>query len=300
MPLLATPVELSLKNILVATDFSLHSEAALNYVLPLAEKFHSTLHLAYVIRPGLLDQGLGGTSTELDQLRSDAKERLESLATVAGDIPHRVWLAEGEVSKAIRTLANENWIDLIVVGASGKANLDKLFLGSVAEEIFRKATCPVLTVGPRVSVKPSGPALKQILYLTNLTEESHCGLDYAISLASHCMAQLMLLHVVEKDEPYPPDQDTLRSYRSILHNLLPQGADLPVEPVLRVEVGKNPAARILWVADEIEASLIVMDVRAEEPWAAHLRDRAYAIISFANCPVLTVRTRSIQEEALTE
>ena len=73
-----------------------------------------------------------------------------------------------------------------------------------------------------------------------------------------------------------------------------------MEPVLCVEIGKNPAARILWVADEIEASLIVMDVRAEEPWAAHLRDRAYVIISFATCAVLTVRTRAIQGETLQE
>ncbi|MGB7821636.1 MAG: universal stress protein [Candidatus Sulfotelmatobacter sp.] len=193
------------------------------YVLPLAEKFHSTLHLAQVIQPGLLDQGFAGTSTELELMRTDAREKLEFLATVAGNVPHRTWLAEGEVSKAIRTLASENWIDLIVVGASGKANLDKFFLGSIAEGIFRKATCPVLTVGPRVAVKAPGPVLKQILYLTNLREESHCALDYAISLASHCGAQLMLLHVVEQDEPNPPDQESLRSYRSILHNLLPQG-----------------------------------------------------------------------------
>ena len=93
----------------------------------------------------------------------------------------------------------------------------------MAEEIFRKAICTVLTVGPRVAVKAPGPVLKQILYLTNLREESHSALDYAISLASHCGAQLMLLHVVEQDEPNPPDQESLRSYRSILHNLLPQG-----------------------------------------------------------------------------
>ena len=63
-----------------------------------------------------------------------------------------------------------------------------------------------------------------------------------------------------------------------------------MEPVLRIEVAKRPTGRILEVADEIGANLVVMDVRPEEAWATHLRDRVYDIISWVNCPVLTVRT----------
>ena len=65
-----------------------------------------------------------------------------------------------------------------------------------------------------------------------------------------------------------------------------------VEPVLRIEVSKHPTGRILEVADEITASLVVMDVSPEETWATHLRDKVYEIVSWANCPVLTVRTKS--------
>jgi len=65
-----------------------------------------------------------------------------------------------------------------------------------------------------------------------------------------------------------------------------------VDPVLRVEVAKNSAARILQVAEEIGADLILMDVRPEQPWATHLRDKVSEIISCASCPVLTVCTKA--------
>ena len=103
----------------------------------------------------------------------------------------------------------------------------------------------------------------------------------------------MLLHVVEQEEPKRSDHEWLSAYRRILRNLLPESAsDLPVQPVLRIEVSKHPAGRILQVADEITASLVVMDVSPEEAWATHLRDKVYEIVSWANCPVLTVRTKT--------
>jgi len=76
-----------------------------------------------------------------------------------------------------------------------------------------------------------------------------------------------------------------------MRNLLPDiAADLRERPTLRVEVSKNVTARILQTADEVRADLIVMDVHPENALSTHLRDRVYPIISWANCPVLTVRT----------
>jgi nucleotide-binding universal stress UspA family protein len=296
MPLLSTPTELSLKNVLVATDFSPSSRSALAYVLPILRRFHSTLHLVHVTRPLPLDLTSSAIDPQIqEQVRRNAEEEMQSIAATVDGISCQTSVREGEVWEVIEDIARRNHMDLVVVGTSGKSTIQKLLLGSVAEEIFRKCKCPVLTVGPHVTVNSSGPVLKQILYLTNLREESHCGLDYALSLASHHAAQVMLLHVVEQDEPKKPDYEWLKSYRQILSNLLPEGADLAIEPVLRIETGRNPSARILWVAEEIKADLIVMEVRPGEPWATHLRDRAYEIISFANCPVLTVRTRAVSE-----
>jgi nucleotide-binding universal stress UspA family protein len=289
---LISPIEGSLKNILIATDFSPASFAALTRVVPIARQFNSVVHIVYVIHPPEIDIAPAANSEIYRQVRVDAQRQLELLETAVGTVPHRKWLREGEVSAAVEDLVRSEQIDLVVVGTSGKSDLKKFFLGSTAEEILRTATCPVLTVGPHASSESSGVPLAQIVYVTKLWEESHDGLQYAIRLAIHSKSRLLLLHVIEQDEPQQSDYEWLKAYRRILRNLLPEYAgELLLEPVLRVEVAKNSTGRILQVADEVGADLIVMDVRPEEAWATHLRDKVYEIISCANCPVLTVRTK---------
>jgi len=287
------PVEISLKNILVATDFSPVSFAALTCVLPIARQFNSVVHIVHVIHPPASDIASPGANSDIcQQAHVDAQRQMELLETVVGTVPHQTWLKEGKVSAAVEDLVRSQQINLIAVGASGKSELKKFFLGSAAEEIVRTATCPVLTVGPHASTSRCEP-LAQLLYVTHFWEESHYGLQYAIRLALEYKSRLLLLHVIEQDEPKQSDQEWLREYRRILRSLLPGNAgDLHVEPVLRVEVAKNAAARILQVADEVGAGLIVMDIRPEEPWATHLHDKVSEIISCASCPVLTVRTKA--------
>ncbi len=293
MAQLTTPIEISLKNILVASDFSPAALAALTCVVPLARQFNSVIHLVHVIHPPEIAIASPEVDSETCQkVHMDAQRQLDLLETAVGTVPHRTWLREGKVSEAVEDLVRSQHIDLVVVGASGKSDLKKFFVGSVAEEVVRTATCPVLTVGPHASSTNGCELLAQILYVTHFWEESHYGLQYAIRLATQYKSRLLLLHVIEQDEPKQADHEWLGEYRRILRNLLPEYAgDLLLEPVLRIEVAKNSTARILQVADEIGADLIVMDLRPEEPWATHLRDKVSEIISCACCPVLTMRTK---------
>ncbi len=295
------PIEVRLKNILVATDFSPASLTALTCVLPLARQFNSTIHILHVIQPHGIDLKPAEDSTMCQQAHMEAQHQLEQLDTLVGSVPHQTWLRKGKVWEAVEDVLQSEHIDLIVVGASVKSELKKFFLGSVAETIVREAPCPVLAVGPHVSSVACGPSLAQLLYATNLWEESHHGLEYAIQLAIQYRSRLLLLHVVEQEEPKRSDHEWLSDYRRLLQHLLPERADdLSVEPVLRVEVAKNSTARILQVADEIGADLIVMDVCPEEPWATHLQDKVFEIISSAKCPVLTVRTKNERASSLVE
>jgi nucleotide-binding universal stress UspA family protein len=293
MAQLTTPTEIPLKSILVATDFSPAALAALMRVLPIARQFNSVIHIVHIIHPPKIDISSPAANLEIcQQPHIDAQRQLELLETAVGTIPHRTWLREGEVSEAVEDLVRSEHIDLVAVGANGKSDLKKFFLGSVAEEIVRTAACPVLTIGPHASSTSCSERLVQLLYVTHFREESHYGLQYAVRLAIQYKSRLLLLHVIEQDEPKQSDHEWLREYRRILRNLLPEYAgNLLVEPVLRVEVAKNSTARILQVADEIGADLIVMDIRPEEPWATHLRDKVSEIISCASCPVLTLCTK---------
>ncbi len=293
MQQLASPAGVSLKKILVATDFSASSVSALACVVPIAQASDSVVHILHVIRPPEI--AIASPEAEADiseQKQLDAQRQLSPLETVVGAVPHRMWLREGDVWASIDSIVRSEQIDLIAVGASGKSDFKKFLVGSVAEEVIRKATRPVLSVGPH-ALRNSGGAsfLAQLLYVTNLWEDSHDGLQYAIQMAIRYRSRLVLLHVVEQEEPKRSDHEWLGAYRRILRNLLPESAaDLPSEPVLRIEVAKHTTGRILQVADEIGANLVVMDVRPEEAWTTHLRDKVYDIISGVNCPVLTVRS----------
>jgi nucleotide-binding universal stress UspA family protein len=294
MAQLTIPIEVSLKNILVTTDFSEASLSALTCIMPIAKVSNTVVHILHVIHPREIPIASPEAEANIsEQVQMDAQRRLASLENVVGTIPHRMWLREGEVWEAVQDVIRSEHIDLVAVGASGKSDLKKFFVGSVAEEIVRKATCPVLTVGPHATSTRDRVHLAQLLYVTDFWEESHYGLEYAVRLATRYKSRLMLLHVLEQEERRQTDHEWLRSYRRILRNLLPECAgDLPIEPVLRIEVSKHPSARILQVADEVKADVVIMDVRPEETWATHLRDKVYEIISWVNCPVLTVRTKS--------
>ena len=100
--------------------------------------------------------------------------RLRDLAIAAGhDITTHPLLEEGRVGKAIHKLALQRETDLVVVGTHGGGTLQRLMLGSRAEEIFREVPCPVLTVGPCVYRRPALEIrFKHILYATDFSANS--------------------------------------------------------------------------------------------------------------------------------
>ena len=282
--------QVSLQNILVPTDFSKGSICALEYMLPMVRQFNSCVHVVHVIRSPMVAFTAPGIDAEVRrQARATAQRQLDRLEAMLGDVRHRFWLYEGDIPETIEGLVRSAHIDMIAAGTSGKSNLRKLFLGSVAEEILRTATCPVLLVGPRTLILKPGSVLTQILYVARFWEKSSCGLKYAISIAQQFKARLLFLHVIEQGGP-ERDDEWLNTYRRRLASLLTD-ADwgFAADPVLRVESARNVASRILQVAAEVAANLIIMDGPQQEPWANHSPDPVYEVVSAALCPVLSIR-----------
>ncbi len=159
------PVKLD--NILFATDFSPASEAALGYALSIARHYDSKLFVAHVIRPDLYQmlppENLTGV---LEQIRHYAEQEMANLL-ISGrlrGIPHEILLEQGQFWSVLSGMMEKNDIDLVVVGTRGRTGVQKLLLGSVAEEIFRLSYRPVLTVGPTVSGRaPEEASLRQII-----------------------------------------------------------------------------------------------------------------------------------------
>lgn len=299
---------ISLKNILFATDFSAVSEAALPYAAAMSFRYGGMMHIAHVlpeinlVRPSSIDPITIGTIYE--DAHSGAQEEMHELSLRLQRFPHHTYVRHGQVSAVLSEIIREQKIDLLVAGTHGRTGFGKLLLGSVAEEIFRTATCPVLTVGPNVPPLTNSPKhrrngeipltdmeFRRILYATDFSPHSVAAASYAFSLAQEFRARLTLLQVIEEygehlqDRPGPIDA-ALRK----LEGLEPEGADLRWAPEPMVEFGP-PAERILQIAAEREADLIVLGARPEHidaathlPWAT-----AHRVVAHANCPVLTVR-----------
>ena len=290
----------AMRNILLATDFSHSSNAALAHAASIARRYDAKMFVAHVIRPDAyqLVPPEAATST-LEQTRRYAEQQMAGLL-ISGrlrDIPHQVLLGTGELWPVLQDLMSEHEIDLIVVRTHGRTGVRKLLLGSAAEEIFRMASCPVLTVGPKVAV-PEGNALapdplsrRRFLYATDFTSHSERAAAYAISLAQENQAHLTLLHVVQESSDVS-EQNRARMvefFHKRLRALLPDEANLWCEPEIIVEYGEAADA-ILKVAAETKTELIALGVRRAGTFPGHLPPAtAYKVVCQATCPVLTVR-----------
>ena len=140
---------LDLKKILVPTDFSVHSEKALQYGLELAGKFGSELHLFHVVEPlpVFFGDGVYVPPDSTAEVIAAAKTKLEEFDSVSHTRFKVVRsVVEGHPFVEIIQYAKENTIDLVIVGTHGRGAIAHMLLGSEAEKVVRKAPCPVLVV----------------------------------------------------------------------------------------------------------------------------------------------------------
>jgi len=291
-----TQTRISLKNILYATDFSPAAEAALPYAIGLATRYGAKVYGLHVRFPATYPiVGPEAMPQIIEAAEEQAKLEAQQLHEILAPVPHDVSVCEGEIWPLISDMAAKQKIDLIVIGTSGRTGVSRLLLGSVAEEIFRKASCPVLTVGPHASQDTDRRLeMKEILYATDFSPESLAALPYAVSLAQEHQAGLTLLHVVgeSKTEELVHAEQYADSIIRQLHNLVPPEAELWCEPKYKVQHGPE-ADKIMEVATATGADLIVLGVRGAEgkmTAATHLgRPIAHRVVTRARCPVLTVR-----------
>jgi nucleotide-binding universal stress UspA family protein len=282
---------ISLKNILLATDFSPSSQAALPHALSIAMKYGAKLYPAHVIHlspfpnssPTLAWQAVAS------QAAREAQKAMDAIRQKLANIPHEVLFRRGEIWTELSRVVAEKEIDLIVAGTHGRTGVSKMLLGSAAEEIFRHAPCPVLTVGPHVSASPKGVAEShEILFATDLTPHSLAAAPYAISLAQQNQVRLSLLHVIREMETNLSSEVVKERLRA----LVPAEAEFWCRPNYFVRHGL-PEAEILDLAGERAVDLIVLGVRPVRgipriathlPWTI-----AHRIVIQAHCPVLTIR-----------
>jgi len=137
---------LTIHTILHPTDFSDHSAFALPLACALARDHGARLVLLHVAPRPVIVYGEGVIPPLADDYPERLREELHQLQVPDPSIPVDRQFREGDPVTEILAVAEDTNADLIVMGTHGRTGLERLLMGSVAEQVMRKAPCPVLTV----------------------------------------------------------------------------------------------------------------------------------------------------------
>ena len=305
-----TDLALRLKSVLMATDLSPASVKPLHHALTIARHYGAKLHVTHVVSsvpylmagPEALELGCDAAFQDMQQLQ---RELLHD-GSLNG-LDYEFTVRRGCVWDQLRAAISEKQIDVAVVGTHGRCGLEKVILGSIAEEVFRQADCPVLTVGPH-SYREGRIALftdetRTYVFATDFSDASLDSLPHAVSFAGRTKARLIVVHVVPTD-PIPQfpgrygTSDVILLREGVrkacmrqLDQVVPRDQEMPAEIEFAVRFG-IPSEKILEIALNREADLIILGLRrpslvgtvSHTPWTT-----AYEVVCGAGCPVLTVR-----------
>ena len=288
MQALQTVNSISFKNILFLTDFTEASGAAMAYATGVARHYNAQLYAAHACDPVILTEA--AASEIIQEVEDNSRERLTSLAKATG-LACTPLFVRGSVESAVPHWITEHGIDLIVLGTHGRRGLKHFLMGSVAEAIFRSATCPVLTVGPHVTTRPYHEfRVENVLFPTDLGEHAAFAAQYALSVVEESGADITFMHVVSPEEAFKHDRSALveTTYQQLVKIAPPEARDW-CKPHFVVEVG-DPVKELLAYAETERPDLIVLGLPAGKKFNGHFRTGVtYNVIAGAPCPVLTVR-----------
>jgi len=155
-------VMLAIRTVLHPTDFSESSDFAFRLASTLARDYGAQLVVVHVAEPVVPIYGDGVVVPPPDVDKEPLLVKLQQLLPRDPKVRVEHRLAEGDAATEILRLAKETQSDVIVMGTHGRTGLARIVMGSVAEQVVRKAPCPVVTAKARLpQVQPSGESTPQ-------------------------------------------------------------------------------------------------------------------------------------------
>lgn len=295
-------------HILCPVDLSNTSARALGYALALARWHRARVTVLHVHQMLILPLEAVGpyAGPAIPAVLSEAERAQLDAALTHFVAPHTVQdvrvqtvlVEDVNVPAAIVSHADMVRADLVVIGTEGRSGFQRLMLGSVAERVLRRATCPVLTVPPHAPPALSSPDLvREVLCPIDFSISSPAALQWAASWGAKAGARVTALYVVEMppeaaDPPlvdYTALRDRMtRDARQAMERTIPDAMRQMDRFEQHVTVGR-PASEILRLAEARSADLIVMGVRGRGAVdLAFFGSTTHQVVRRAACPVLAV------------
>ena len=272
---------LVIRNIAIATDFSPWSDRAMQHALLVAHKFGAVLHLIHTVRrsefafvPDLM--------VRLDELAERDGENLMSVLHAAHSldgIQHHYWNLHGECSEVFGKFLSDQKIDLLVLGTRGRSGISKLLLGSIAEEISKCVSTPVLAVGPASRNATWQLEVKKVLFAADLSMESSAALPYVLTAAKTWRAKLDILCLSGNSN----GQHFTEGFNRNIDILAASKQDLSVQ--YHIQPGA-PSTTVLHFAQRNKADLIVLGL--DHHGSRFGGFSLYEIVRQSTCPVLGI------------
>ena len=250
-----------IQRILVPTDLSNFSDLALDYALLFQSRLGAQITLMYAEEFTFVFTGeypVGYYFEDVNAMKKHASKLLHEYvkAHVPSTCPVATALVDDTPARAIVRTADDLNVDLIIMGTNGRHGLHRAFLGSVTERVLRETQRPVMTVLPKAGTPRGQVKIGRILCPVNFTPVSKSALDCAARLADAFGAELRDVNVREDNSA-------------------------------------DPADRILKMADDISADLIVVGAQHKLfKDATVIGTTTERITRFARQPVLTVVRRA--------
>jgi nucleotide-binding universal stress UspA family protein len=289
-----------IKKILCPVDFSPFSIRAYHYASSIAQHNGAKLFVQHVIEiwkyPAVsFMQGPDQYDEFCAELIASGRDEVSKFLNKhqRGGIHPDCIVQQGVASDCILSLAQEKAIDLIVIGTHGLHGFDRLLLGSVTEEVLRRALCPVLAVHHSTrsfaeSLTEERPTeLREILCGVDFSQFSDRACEYAFSLAAEYGAHLTLIHVLEGAHKLHVKEKTEKADQA-LRKLIPGESTKQDRITTTVRVG-SPYKEITQLASENKADLIVMGMQGHDSLDdAVFGSTTYRVVQLGHCPVLAV------------
>jgi len=273
------------RQIVVATDFSPASNAAVRVATTMAQVFKVKVTLLHVFEyvPNHRYPVAVGWMVEI--IRRDIRRKLEGTKNTlrqSGIETETRMLEGGNPARQILSFIQVCESPLLVMGTHAVAGMERFLLGSTAEEVLRQIKWPVITVGPLVaSGMESHAGVRRILFATDFSETSLTVIPFMLALQQSSGAQLRVLHVSGDHMSEKEENKQFDAVRNALHAA--QGAEYITLH------GDNISQAVVNEAERYPADLLVLGIRRATEPAAHLAPKiAFQIVAAAPCAVLTV------------
>jgi nucleotide-binding universal stress UspA family protein len=274
----------SMKTIVVATDLQGTSEAALEYARKLASAYGARIVLAHGLDPMEYAAIEAVPGRVMRRLTEEARATLDEMSAdlLRNGIRSHTEVRQGAVVQMLLDVARQYQAGLVVLGTRGDHGAGPVAVGTIAEQLVRNASCPVLAVAADWNAGEHRPTPGgSVLLAMERNESFSAAVDAASSLALKFKRTLIVVHArtaAEASAFLNPCATTLEEFG------IPKSEDLCIRCIVK---DGHPAEALTQAIAQYSPSILVMGVKRKSG-SPGIHGTAFNLLASSRVPVLCV------------